>query len=83
MTEDHGIEPVTGEIGKKTMKVEVQNEVKKIRNKEEKTNGKIKKNKQQLTAVSSMKKYKEKLYDDRTTINKKQQIVSRTRGYDA
>ena len=77
------IEPVTGEIGKKTMKVEVQNEVKKIRNKEEKTNGKIKKNKQQLTAVSSMKKYKEKLYDDRTTINKKQQIVSRTRGYDA
>ena len=83
MTEDHMIEPVTGEIGKKTMKVEVQNEVKKIRNKEEKTNGKIKKNKQQLTAVSSMKKYKEKLYDDRTTINKKQQIVSRTRGYDA
>ena len=83
MTEDHGIEPVTGEIGKKTMKVEVQNGVKKIRNKEEKTNGKIKKNKQQLTAVSSMKKYKEKLYDDRTTINKKQQIVSRTRGYDA
>ena len=77
------IEPVTGEIGKKTMKVEVQNEVKKIRNKEEKTNGKIKKNKQQLTAVSSMKMYKEKLYDDRTTINKKQQIVSRTRGYDA
>ena len=77
------IEPVTGEIGKKTMKAEVQNEVKKIRNKEEKTNGKIKKNKQQLTAVSSMKKYKEKLYDDRTTINKKQQIVSRTRGYDA
>ena len=83
MTEDHGIEPVTGEIGKKTMKVEVQNEMKNIRNKEEKTNGKIKKNKQQLTAVSSMKKYKEKLYDDRTTINKKQQIVSRTRGYDA
>ena len=77
------IEPVTGEIGKKTMKVEVQNEMKNIRNKEEKTNGKIKKNKQQLTAVSSMKKYKEKLYDDRTTINKKQQIVSRTRGYDA
>ena len=65
------------------MKAEVQNELKKIRNKEEKANGKMKKNKQQLTNDSSMEKNKEKLYDERTAINKKQQIDSITRGYDA
>ena len=65
------------------MKAEVQNELKKIRNKEEKANGKMKKNKQQLTDDSSMEKNREKLYDERTAINKKQQIDSITRGYDA
>ena len=35
MTEDNVIEAVTNELGKKTMKAKVQNEVKKIRNKEE------------------------------------------------
>ena len=70
--EDYVIEAVTEEVGKKTMKAEVQNEVKKIRNKEEQANGKMKKIKQQLTNNSSMEKNKEKLYDDRTAINKKQ-----------
>ena len=46
-TEDYVIQAVTKEVGKKTMKAEVQNEVKKIRNKVEQANEKIKKNKQQ------------------------------------
>ena len=46
-TEDYVIQAVTKEVGKKTMKSEVQNEVKKIRNKVEQANEKIKKNKQQ------------------------------------
>ena len=54
------------------MKAEVQNEVKKIRNKEEQANEKMKKNKQQLDSYGSMEKSKEKLYYDRPGINKKQ-----------
>ena len=46
------------EVGKKSMKTEVQNEVKKIRNKEKQVNRKRKKNKQQLTDDSSMEKNK-------------------------
>ena len=80
-TEDYVVEAVTKEVGKKTMKAEVQNEVKKIRNIEEQANKKMKKNKQQLNDNGSMEKNKEKLYDDRTVINKKQQIDSMTRGY--
>ena len=60
----------------------VQNEVKKIRNREEQANEKMKKNKQQLDDDGSMEKNKEKLYDDRTAINKKQQVDSMTRGDD-
>ena len=80
-TEDYVIEPVTKEVGKKTMKTEVQSEVKKTRNIEEQANEKRKKNKQQLEDDGSMEKNKEKLYDDRTAINKKQQIDRMTRGY--
>ena len=43
----------------------------------------MKKNKQQLDDDGLMEKNKEKLYHDRTTINKKQQIDSMTRRYDA
>ena len=39
-TEDYVIEAVTKEVGKKTMKAELQNKVKKIRNIEEQTNDK-------------------------------------------
>ena len=42
----------------------------------------MKKNKQQLNDDGSMEKNKEKLYYDRTAINKKQQIDSMTRGCD-
>ena len=80
-TEDYATDVLTNEVGKKTMKAEVQNEVKKIRNIEEQANKKMKKNKQQLNDNGSMEKNKEKLYDDRTVINKKQQIDSMTRGY--
>ena len=66
------IKAVTKEVGKKTMKTKVQNEVKETRNKEEQANEKRKKNKQQLEDDGSMDKNKEKLYDDRTAINKKQ-----------
>ena len=62
---------------------QVQNKVKKVRNKEEQANEKMKKNKQQLDDDGSMDKNKEKLYDDRTAINKKQQVDSMTRDYDA
>ena len=82
-TEDYVIEAVTKEVGNKTKKDEVQNEVKKVRNKEEQANEKMKKNKQQLDDDGSMDKNKEKLSDDRTAINKKQQVDSMTRGYDA
>ena len=41
-TEDYIIEAVTREVGKKTMKTKVQNKVKKIKNKEEQANEKIK-----------------------------------------
>ena len=61
----------------------MQNEVKKVRNKEEQANEKMKKNKQQLDDDDSMDKNKEKLSDDRTAINKKQQVDSMTRDYDA
>ena len=54
------------------MKTKVQNEVKETRNKEEQANEKRKKNKQQLENDGSMDKNKEKLYDGRTAINKKQ-----------
>ena len=63
------------------MKDEVQNEVKKIRKKEEQANEKVMKNTQQLDDDGPMEKNKEKLYDDRTAIDKKQQIDSMTRGY--
>ena len=53
----------------------MQNEVKKIRNKEEQANGKMKKNKQQLDNYSSMENNKEKLYDDRTAINKTNKLI--------
>ena len=53
------------------MKAEVQNEVKKIRNKEDQVNVKMKKNKEQLSDDSSMAKNKETLYDVRTAIKKK------------
>ena len=53
------------------MKGEVQNEMKKIRNKEEQAKEKMK-NKQQLDNDGSMEKNKEKLYYDRPAINKKQ-----------
>ena len=43
----------------------------------------MEKKKQQLDDDGSMEKNKEKLYDDRTAINKKEQIDSMTRGYDA
>ena len=43
------------EVGKKSMKTEVQNEVKKIRNKEEQVNRKRKKNKKQLTDDGSLR----------------------------
>ena len=43
-TEDYVIEAVTKEVGKETMKAEVQNEVKKIRNIEEQANEKMRKN---------------------------------------
>ena len=82
-TEDYVIEAVTKEVGNKTKKDEVQNEVKKVRNKEEQANEKMKKNKQQLDDDGSMDKNKEKLSDDRTAINKKQQVDSMTRDYDA
>ena len=39
-TEDYATDVVTNEVGKKTMKAEVQNEVKKIRNIEEQANEK-------------------------------------------
>ena len=84
-TEDYSIEVVTKEVGKKTVKAEVQkvqNEVKKIRNREERANEKMKKNKQQLDDDGSVEKNKEKLYDDRTAINKKQQVDSMARGDD-
>ena len=84
-TEDYSIEVVTKEVGKKTVKAEVQkvqNEVKKIRNREEQANEKMKKNKQQLDDDGSMEKNKEKLYDDRTAINKKQQVDRMARGDD-
>ena len=55
-TEDNVIEAATNELGKKTMKAKVQNEVKKIRNKEEQVSKKIKKDKQQLDDESSMEK---------------------------
>ena len=42
----------------------------------------MKKNKQQLNDDGSMEKNKEKLYYDRTAINKKQQIDSMARGCD-
>ena len=71
-TEDCVIEAVTKEVGKKTMKAEVQNKVMKRRNKEEQANEKMKKNKQRLDDDRSMEKKKEKLYDDKTAINKKQ-----------
>ena len=80
-TEDYVTEAVKKEVGKKTMKAEVQNEMKKIRNIQEQVNKKMKKNKQQLNDNGSVEKNKEKLYDDRTVINKKQQIDSMTRGY--
>ena len=74
-TKDYVIEAVTKKVGKKTIKAEVQNEVKKIRNKEEQANGKMKKNKQQLDDYSSMENNKEKLYDDRTAINKTNKLI--------
>ena len=57
--------------------------MKKIRNKEEQENEQLKKNKQQLDYDGSMENNKEKLYDERTAIDKKQQTDSMTRGYDA
>ena len=54
MTEDYVIESVTKEVGKKTVKAEVQNGVKKIRNKEEQVNEKMKKNKQKSDDDGSM-----------------------------
>ena len=54
-TGDYVNEAVTKEVRKKTMKAEVQNEVKKIRNKEQ-TNKKMKKNKQQLDNDGLMEK---------------------------
>ena len=74
-TKDYVIEAVTKKVGKKTIKAEVQNEVKKIRNKEEQANGKMKKKKQQLDDYSSMENNKEKLYDDRTAINKTNKLI--------
>ena len=53
------------------MKAKVQNEVKKIRNKEEQVSKKIKKDKQQLDDDGSMEKNKEKLYEKQSTKSNK------------
>ena len=70
-TEEYVIEVVTNEVGKKTMKAKVQNEMKKIRNKEEQASKKIKKNKQQLDDDGSVEKNKQKLYEKQSTKSNK------------